>query len=60
MSEAMEKIRRPTVSTGLITTADKMGPRESGPSLKQLTFNWAAKGKYTEPNKFKLEVITIL
>ena len=36
-----------------------MQPRLGGSSLKQLSFNWGAKDKYTKLRHFRMEVINI-
>ena len=48
MPEAAGESRKPTTGIGHISTVERMRPRAVRLSLKQPTFDWATKQKYTE------------
>ena len=50
-----------TMAEAQVETAHNIsGPKIGGPTMKQLTFEWNTKDKYSELKTFRLEVINVL
>ena len=49
-----------TMSTAATARAESVGPRMSGPIMKEPPFDWSAKDKYGKLRNFKLEVKNML
>ena len=49
-----------TITTAGTARTENMGPKMSGPIMKQPTFDWSTKDKYAKLRNFKLEVRNML
>ena len=64
IAKAVAKVTRAAIQAMVAATAERpqstAGPKMGGPPMKQPTFNWEAKDKYSKLKTFRLEVDNIL
>ena len=63
IAQAVAKAARVTIQAMTVAEAERsqnVGPKLSGPIMKQLTFNWYSTDKYAELRNFRLEVKNML
>ena len=57
ITEGNEGSSRPATNAWQTGMGEVMRTRTGGPLLRQLIFNWGARGKYTEVKHFEMEVM---